>query len=207
MIQNGKNYLLTLDNWFVAPDGKEYMAVWGKCTVRQCSEALGFNPTRSSNWIVEVDDGKMIVAGCQLHFAVQTDEPPKIQLGTYTSDETKLLRPVNRIYIPSMNINTFMSLTWDLLDRGFAPKNNQNLSKQGADTDRGIWRRSDVSMKLYRQLLNGFSPNGRPDFTLQDCIDNGLTVQAFINRRNVGKHLLFELEDLCKKENVKLPNE
>ncbi|MFW8567024.1 hypothetical protein [Orrella sp. 11846] len=76
MIKVGDNALITTDNWFYAPNGNSYRAVWG--TVKAVSsdkEVLGINTNRNStNWYVEI--GNMIVAGCQIHYAVATDEPP-----------------------------------------------------------------------------------------------------------------------------------
>ena len=72
-------YLITTDNWFFAPDGKQYSAVWGDVTIVDDS-VLGIKTNaRSSNWYAKVGpDGKhVIVAGCQIHYAVQCLEKPE----------------------------------------------------------------------------------------------------------------------------------
>lgn len=73
-IEVGERYLITTDSWFVAPDGNTYHAVYGTVKrVETAESALGFRPRgRSANWFVEIGD--TIVAGCQIHFAVRTDE-------------------------------------------------------------------------------------------------------------------------------------
>lgn len=71
------NYLITTDNWFVAPDGKQYQAVYGNCEVLD-DGILGVKTNeRSTNWFVKVgsEDNHIIVAGCQIHYAVKCDKP------------------------------------------------------------------------------------------------------------------------------------
>ena len=72
-IEIGKKALLTLDNWFYAPDGNTYRAVFGTVNaVKTAEETLGIRPNaKSTNWYVEI--GNLTVAGCQVHFAVRTD--------------------------------------------------------------------------------------------------------------------------------------
>ena len=71
--QIGKKYLITCDNWFVAPDGQSYLSVFGTVTgVYSDQETLGIKTNRgSTNWYVEI--GNMLIAGCQIHFAIKTD--------------------------------------------------------------------------------------------------------------------------------------
>ena len=71
----GDQVLITCDNWFYAPDGQSYHAAWGTVrAVRQDSEVLGLKTNaRSTNWYVEL--GNMIIAGCQIHYAVQCALP------------------------------------------------------------------------------------------------------------------------------------
>lgn len=72
------NYLITTDGWFRAPDGKQYNAVWGYCTVVPATEMLGgISPNRNSaNWGVKVGrgDDHIYIAGCQIHYAFRCDE-------------------------------------------------------------------------------------------------------------------------------------
>ena len=68
-----ENYLITSNNWFVAPDGKQYKSVWGKVTgVFDDGETLGIKTNdKSTNWYIVI--GNMIIAGCQVFFVIQTD--------------------------------------------------------------------------------------------------------------------------------------
>lgn len=69
----GQKYLITTNNWFFAPDGENYRAVWG--TVRAVlddKETLGVGTNRNStNWYVVIGD--TVVAGCQVFYAVRAD--------------------------------------------------------------------------------------------------------------------------------------
>ena len=73
-IEIGQKALLTLDNWFYAPDGNTYKAVFGTVhAVRTAEATLGIRPNgKSTNWYIEIGD--TTVAGCQVHFAVRTDK-------------------------------------------------------------------------------------------------------------------------------------
>jgi hypothetical protein len=74
----GSKVLLTVDNWFFGPDGQSYRAVWGTVkAIRQDSDVLGLKTNaRSTNWYIEI--GNMIVAGCQIHYALEC-APPNMQ--------------------------------------------------------------------------------------------------------------------------------
>ena len=79
MIETKGNYLITTDAWFYAPDGLKYKSVWGEVQIIEDS-ALGIKTNRnSSNWYAYVGNEKkgMVVAGCQIHYAVRCDKPPK----------------------------------------------------------------------------------------------------------------------------------
>lgn len=69
----GQKALLTVDNWFYAPDGRQYRAVFGTVkAVRGSEETLGVRTNaKSTNWYVEI--GCMTVAGCQIHYATRCD--------------------------------------------------------------------------------------------------------------------------------------
>ncbi len=73
-IQVGKKALLTTHNWFIAPDGLYYKAVFGTIkSVKTDDEVLGIKTNRNStNWYVEIGD--MTIAGCQIFYAVRTDK-------------------------------------------------------------------------------------------------------------------------------------
>lgn len=97
-------YLITTDNWFIAPDGKSYRAVWGEAKTMTAAEALGLEPNRNSaNWMVRVgtDEHHIILAGCQIHYAVRCPERPNQEdtLQKFSDDKEKTLRD-NCIYIP-----------------------------------------------------------------------------------------------------------
>lgn len=71
-------YLITTDNWFIAPDGQQYRAVWGNVEV--CEDSiLGLKTNRmSTNWYLKIGTEKnhIIVAGCQIHYAAKSEERP-----------------------------------------------------------------------------------------------------------------------------------
>ena len=77
MNMKGK-YLITTDAWFYAPNGKLYRAVWGEVNVIG-DEMLGIKTNRNStNWFVKVgsDNNHIIIAGCQIHYAVRCENEP-----------------------------------------------------------------------------------------------------------------------------------
>lgn len=79
-----KKYLITTNNWFIAPDGQQYRAAFGTVTaIESDSETLGIKTNRgSTNWYVKI--GSMIIAGCQIHYCIRTDkvvsDPPVVDL-------------------------------------------------------------------------------------------------------------------------------
>ena len=71
-------YLITTDNWFYAPDGKQYRVVWGEVKILT-DTILGVKTNRSSsNWFARVgtEEDHVVVAGCQIHYAVRSEHPP-----------------------------------------------------------------------------------------------------------------------------------
>lgn len=70
----GKKYLITTTNWFHAPDGKMYNGVFGIISgIYNDEETLGIKTNKeSANWYLVI--GKMIVAGCRIHYCIRTDE-------------------------------------------------------------------------------------------------------------------------------------
>ena len=68
----GETYLITCDNWFMAPDGESYKGVWGTFKgIHNDSETLGIKTNRgSTNWYAEL--GNMFIAGCQIHYAIKS---------------------------------------------------------------------------------------------------------------------------------------
>jgi hypothetical protein len=72
-VKIGDKVLITTSDWFFAPDAQSYKAVWGTVkAIRTDSETLGLKTNaRSTNWYVEI--GNMLVAGCQVFYALKTD--------------------------------------------------------------------------------------------------------------------------------------
>lgn len=70
----GDKVLLTTNNWFTGPDGKDYKAVFGTVkNILTAEETLGVKTnSKSTNWYVEI--GNMLVAGCQIFYAIKTDK-------------------------------------------------------------------------------------------------------------------------------------
>ena len=97
-------YLITSDSWFYGADGRQYRAVWGEVEIVTDS-ILGIKTNaRSSNWFAKISGEKnhVIIAGCQIHYAVKTDEKPNVDLTQdYMVDDGEVknyLRPTS-IYI------------------------------------------------------------------------------------------------------------
>jgi len=74
----GSKYLITTDSWFFANDGNQYKAVFGEITsIRDAEDTLGVKTNaRSTNWYVLIGnkDENLLIAGCQIHYAMKTDK-------------------------------------------------------------------------------------------------------------------------------------
>lgn len=96
----GKKVLVTTSDWFYAPDGLEYKAVFGTLkAIEESSKIVGFNTTRGhyANWVYTI--GNLVVMGCQVQYIVYTDEVNSTQMvSDWHSDHGVIQRP-NRIYI------------------------------------------------------------------------------------------------------------
>jgi hypothetical protein len=90
-------YLVTTDNWFIGPDGEQYRAAWGNVEVFTAQDVWGFTPARSTNWFAKV--GGAIIAGCQIHYAVECPKAPARKQGRYKNKDTGEDMPFNNIYI------------------------------------------------------------------------------------------------------------
>lgn len=97
-------YLITTDNWFYAPDGKTYAAVWGEVEILS-DAVLGIKTnSRATNWYAKVgsEENHVIIAGCQIHYSVRCEKKPdKETIEDYRVVEGKVIdiyRPTN-IYI------------------------------------------------------------------------------------------------------------
>lgn len=93
-----KKYLVTCYDWFYAPDGEVYKAVWGEIEIFEAKETLGFIPRQSTNWYIKVDT--VYIAGCQIHYLIECLEKPTTKKGTYIDKDTKRTLNCNNIYIP-----------------------------------------------------------------------------------------------------------
>jgi len=96
-------YLITTDNWFFAPDGRQYRAVWGEVEIISDSFLNIKTNIKSSNWFAKVgsEDKFVIIAGCQIHYACKTDIQPLTDT-TDTSilnDITEIKKTINTIFI------------------------------------------------------------------------------------------------------------
>jgi len=97
-------YLITTDNYFFGPDGRQYRAVWGNVSVFEDNKVLGIKTNiRATNWYVKVgsEENHVIVAGCQIHYATRCEERPETTYTEHTiedSVEKTILRP-DTIYI------------------------------------------------------------------------------------------------------------
>lgn len=74
-------FLVTTDNWFYAPDGKQYKSVWGKIECHTAEQTLGIKPNgKSANWYAIVGEGnkRVVLAGCQIHYACVCMDKPSL---------------------------------------------------------------------------------------------------------------------------------
>jgi len=99
-----EKYLINCDDWFVAPDGNMYKAVWGSIEILN-DTFLGIKTNaRSTNWFVKVgsDDKHVIIAGCQVHYATKSKYKPNLKgMVDDIVHEKELIEVTrhNRIYI------------------------------------------------------------------------------------------------------------
>lgn len=78
----GSEVLVTTDNWFYAPDGRCYRAATGKLVAIMDDSVLGIQTNRNStNWYAQV--GNLMIAGCQIHYAIRLDKPMDVS-GTFS---------------------------------------------------------------------------------------------------------------------------
>ena len=96
----GKKAIITTDEWFYAPCGGQYRAVFGTVhAIESSEETLGIKTNaRSTNWYVRI--GRMIVAGCRVHYIVATDEcpPGEIKDVDITNGEVKSITRPTHVY-------------------------------------------------------------------------------------------------------------
>lgn len=99
-------HLITTEEYFVAPDGQQYKAVFGTVTIvdkRIMIGELKANP-RSVNWYAQVGTGQgsIIIAGCQISYAVKCDILNYGKVTSHTMEDGKKKSSVREtlIYIP-----------------------------------------------------------------------------------------------------------
>lgn len=94
-------YLITTDQWFFAPDGRQYKAVFGECKIL-ADDILGIKTnSRSTNWYVQVGDDAehIIIAGCNIHYAIKCNEVNGIN-GWEEDNLKNEIKCQTRIFIP-----------------------------------------------------------------------------------------------------------
>lgn len=72
---SGKRVLITTSEWFYAPDGQSYRAIWGSAEVQKSEDLLGVKPHNYANWFAVVN-GTFLIAGCQIHYVMLCEEKP-----------------------------------------------------------------------------------------------------------------------------------
>ena len=97
-------YLISTDSWFWAPNGQQYKAVWGDVEIVE-DTFLGLKTNRmSTNWFAKIgsEDNHVIVAGCQIHYAIKCNAKPSTDPYRSEIDHDGKLNKVeypSRIYI------------------------------------------------------------------------------------------------------------
>lgn len=87
----GDRVLITTQNWFYAPDGRQYRAAVGIVKEIASSEkTLGVETNKNStNWYVRI--GNMLIAGCQIFYVIKTDECNTEDYLEVTTSEDKVI--------------------------------------------------------------------------------------------------------------------
>lgn len=97
----GKKYLVTTNDWFIGSDGRQYRGVYGELkAVVDAETTLGIRTnTRSTNWYAVI--GNVTVAGCQIHYVIQTEtKPPRlVDDFSYEQGETRYFTRPSTIFI------------------------------------------------------------------------------------------------------------
>lgn len=95
-------YLVTTDYYFFGPDGVRYRAAWGQVEILE-DTFLGVKTNRNAtNWYLKVgsEQKHVIIAGCQIHFAMRCDEIPSNKyIEEWQDGATSNSKSQTRIYI------------------------------------------------------------------------------------------------------------
>lgn len=89
----GKRMLITCGNWFYAPNGNSYRCVFGTVrSVKSDQDTLGIRTNaRATNWYVQI--GNVMIAGCQIHYAVECDSVHLGEVEDWTVEKGLHMRP------------------------------------------------------------------------------------------------------------------
>ena len=88
----GEKVIVTVDNWFYGPDGREYRAVFGTVHgIHSDQDTLGMKTNaRSTNWYMNV--GGAVIAGCQIHYVCRADKAPPETAPGWTLHDGNVVR-------------------------------------------------------------------------------------------------------------------
>lgn len=77
-MEDGVKYLITTSNWFFAPDGQNYKAVWGTAQLFEESIFDTEASRQGANWYVKIGSNNKhcLITGCQIHYAVRCENRP-----------------------------------------------------------------------------------------------------------------------------------
>ena len=81
----GKKALVSVDDWFTAPDGNSYKSVWGNVKVINAEAMFGVIPVNCTNIFLQVGEGdkSMLIAGTRVHYMVLSEQKPVVTNNTY----------------------------------------------------------------------------------------------------------------------------
>jgi hypothetical protein len=101
----GQKYLITTSNWFYGNDGQLYQAVYGTVlSILTDAETLGIKTNaKSTNWYVVVgnEDINLTIAGCQIYYALKTNniDIKPVVLDNWYEGKLHLGEATKRIYV------------------------------------------------------------------------------------------------------------
>ena len=81
-IEIGETALVTTNDWFLAPNGTEYKAVFG--TVTAIGSAVDVLGVETNDWYLDIGD--MIIAGCQINCLIRTDQYDDGHTSSWSND-------------------------------------------------------------------------------------------------------------------------
>ena len=97
----GARYLITTDDWFYAPDGQSYKAVYGTIKEQRIhgSRCVGFGANPSSAGLY-VNIGRMTIFNDSIKYAIRADECSRLEHSREVDFENTvtLCKVASRIY-------------------------------------------------------------------------------------------------------------